>query len=187
MDLGTPPFFFPNRDSYILFLDEPDVPPVPVESVVRPTSVCLPYAFNPGMDLSSSAYQKATALLRKVADEVNISTGAVLLPADFSNYSPFYYLSICLISLFIFPDRLLETFNDTERKSVMRAKEVLTNQIMAEVQFEDPKAQDSFETVVRHQVVMVCQNLRVSLCLLDHLMCLYNDAVTSGKTLPGRH
>ena len=47
----------------------------------------LPYALVPGMDLSSTAYQKATALLSKVANEATTqlpaSTGVRLIPSDF--------------------------------------------------------------------------------------------------------
>ena len=141
------------------------------------------------MDLSSPSYRKAAALLHQVVDEAKmpLSTGALLTSVDFGNHSPcILSLRWLIISLFIFPAHLLDTFNETERKAVIRAKEVVTNKIMTEVQYEDPKAQESFEAAVRHQIVMVCHNLRISLCLVEHLMALYNDAVTAGKISPGR-
>jgi hypothetical protein len=80
---------------------------------------------------------------------------------------------------------LLATFPEPERLQITRARTLISDAIMSEIQFEDPKAQDSFENAVRHQIVMVCQNLRISLILIDHLMYLYNDALAAGKITPG--
>ena len=84
--LVTPSLLFPFWELN-LFLDDPEVSIVAAEGIARPTSVRLPYALIPGMDLSSSAYQKATALLSKVANEaasqLPASTGARLIPSDF--------------------------------------------------------------------------------------------------------
>ena len=70
-----------------LFLDDPGAAIKAAEGIACPASVDLPYALVPGMDLSSTAYQKATALLSKVANETTAllpaSTGARLIPSDF--------------------------------------------------------------------------------------------------------
>ena len=79
----------------------------------------------------------------------------------------------------------MSTFLDLDRGSITRAREMMSNLVMNEVQHEDPKAQESFEAAVRHQIVMNCQNLRISLVLLDGLMHMYNDAVSAGKITPG--
>ena len=84
-----------------------------------------------------------------------------------------------------FSDTLLATFPESERLQITRSRALISNAVMSEIQFEDPRAQDSFENAVRHQIVMVCQNLRISLTLVDHLMHLYNDALASGKITPG--
>ena len=84
--LVTPPLLFPFW-KLNLFLDNPEVSIIAAEGIACPTSVRLPYALIPGMDLSSAAYQKATALLSKVANEaasqLPASTGARLIPVDF--------------------------------------------------------------------------------------------------------
>lgn len=61
----------------------------------------------------------------------------------------------------------------------------MTHSILSEIQYEDPKAHESFLENVRHQIVVKCQDIRISLVLVDHLMYLYNDAVTAGKITPG--
>lgn len=56
---------------------------------------------------------------------------------------------------------------------------------MSEIQYKDPKAPESFENAVRHQIVIICQNLCISLILVDHLMYLCNDVLASAKITPG--
>lgn len=69
MDLGNVFRIIPLL-GLIPFLDdpEPDTVVLNAEGIARPTSVCLPYALIPGMDISSSAYQKAITILTKKAD-----------------------------------------------------------------------------------------------------------------------
>ena len=55
---------------------------------------------------------------------------------------------------------------------------------MYDIQQEDPSAQTSFEETVRHQIVLGCQRLRITLVIIDKLMTLYNDAVSAGKINP---
>ena len=94
MDLGTYHRSFPNSVLILPDLDDPqsDGAILAAEGIARPTSVRLPYALIPGMDLSSSAYQKATALLNKVAHETTtnlrpLPTGPVLPSGDLGNIS----------------------------------------------------------------------------------------------------
>ena len=94
MDLGTYHRSFPNSVLILPDLDDPqsDGAILAAEGIARPTAVRLPYALIPGMDLSSSAYQKATALLSKVATEATtnfrpLPTASVLLPGDLGNLS----------------------------------------------------------------------------------------------------
>ena len=56
---------------------------------------------------------------------------------------------------------------------------------MSEVQHEDPKAQESFENAVHHEIVKICHTLCISLLIIDHLMHMYNNALASGKVTPG--
>src|SRR5277367_1705332 len=105
------------------------------------------------------------------------------LPLPSVNLFPCFYL-LYLTSPY-FSDTLLATFPEPERLQITHSRTLISNAIMSEIQFEDPKAQDSFETAVHHQIVAICQNLRINLILIDHLMHLYNDALASGKITPG--
>ena len=55
---------------------------------------------------------------------------------------------------------------------------------MYDIQQEDPSAQTSFEETIRHQIVLGCQRLRITLVIIDNLMNLYNDTVSAGKINP---
>lgn len=55
---------FPSSDTIVLA----------AEGIARPSSVCLPYDLVPGMDTSSSIYQKAVALLDKQMPPANAFT-----------------------------------------------------------------------------------------------------------------
>jgi len=55
---------------------------------------------------------------------------------------------------------------------------------MYDIQQEDPSAQTSFEETIRHQIVLGCQRLRITLVIIDKLMNMYNDAVSAGKINP---
>lgn len=55
---------------------------------------------------------------------------------------------------------------------------------MFELQIEDITADQTFQDNLRHRIVANCQQLRLSLILINKLMSLYNDAVTAGKINP---
>lgn len=97
-----------------------------------------------------------------------------------------YFLDISSLSDLIFLERLIGVLSDLDRDSLARARELITNSVMSEIQHEDPHGQSSFENAVRHQIVASCQRIRILLLVTDQLMAMYNDAITSGKTTPGR-
>lgn len=71
----------------ILFLDDPD-PEVVIlnaEGIARPSSVCLPYILIPGMDASSSAYQKAISILSKKPDAAAVLATLPIFDAKLSD------------------------------------------------------------------------------------------------------
>jgi hypothetical protein len=79
---------------------------------------------------------------------------------------------------------LIGVLSDLDRDSLIRARELITDLVMSEIQHEDPKGQSSFEDAVRHQIVASCQRIRILLLVTDQLMGMYNDAVTTGKITP---
>lgn len=92
MDLGNSSYSIALLGISRLFLDKPE-PTVPAtEDAARPSSVRLPYALLPGMDTTSRAYQKATALLGQfVQDLVNsppLPLGYTMTPAAIGNSIP---------------------------------------------------------------------------------------------------
>jgi hypothetical protein len=87
--------------------------------------------------------------------------------------------------LFLFLERLIGVLSDFDRDSLTRARELITNSVLNEIQHEDPLGQSSFENALRHQIVASCQRIRIHLLVTDQLMTMYNDAVTSGKITPG--
>ncbi|KAF8816870.1 hypothetical protein BYT27DRAFT_7247755 [Phlegmacium glaucopus] len=60
---------------------------------------------------------------------------------------------------------------------IERARNIVTDSIMAEIGHEDPQGHIEFEHAVRHQIVSFCQRIRASLLVVDHLMVIYNTSV----------
>jgi hypothetical protein len=71
-----------------------------------------------------------------------------------------------------------------DRDTITRARELISNEVMSELQYEDTAAQTSFENIVRHQLVTYCQRIRVHLLVVNCLMSYYHDAVAAGKITP---
>ena len=90
----------------ILFLDDPEPEAVVLnaEGIARPSSVCLPYALIPGMDVSSSAYQKAVTILTKKPDAAALLATLPTFNAKLSNADSgaFLFFSKQLFLIFLF-------------------------------------------------------------------------------------
>jgi hypothetical protein len=93
--------------------------------------------------------------------------------------APFWYYFYGLFVLFL--DHPAGAINDPDRKSVNRARDIVSNAVISELINEDSQAQDAFTGSLRHQIVANCQHLRVHLLLVDRLMTLYNESASSAK------
>jgi hypothetical protein len=145
------------------------------------------------MDTSSVAYQRAVSVLLKqnhtcgpphFLKSCDIPTSTELLKA------PMDIGMLLHLSFLLCPDELLrlsflapfgEAISKANRSSVKRARDVISDVVMAELIDEDVKAQESFIDSVRHQIVVHCQRLRVHLTLIDRLMGIYNQSVVPAK------
>ena len=89
-------------------------------------------------------------------------------------------MSLLLISLLFtvlklnYPDPLPQILNDTDTSLVSRAREVVTNAIMAEIAKEDQQGHTEYRDAIRHQIVASFHRLRLSLLVLDTLIEAYN-------------
>lgn len=146
------------------------------------------------MDTSSVAYQRAVSVLLKqnhtcgsphFLKSCDIPTSTELLKA------PMDIGMLLHLSFLLCPDELLhlsflapfgEAISKANRSSVKRARDVISDVVMAELIDEDVKAQESFIDSVRHQIVVHCQRLRVHLTLIDRLMGIYNQSVVPAKS-----
>ena len=98
-----------------------------------------------------------------------------------------WYVLIALVgTVFIFTvifvlflDHPAGAINDPDRKSVNRARDIVSNAVISELIDEDSQAQEAFTGSLRHQIVSNCQHLRVYLLVIDRLMALYNESVSS--------
>ena len=105
MDLGNVFCIIPILD-LIPFLDDPEPNTIVLnaEGIARPSSVCLPYALIPGIDISSSAYQKAVTILTKKPDATALLATLPTFDAKLSNANSgmflFFSKQLFLIPLF---------------------------------------------------------------------------------------
>jgi hypothetical protein len=131
------------------------------------------------MDTSSSAYYKAVSVLSKQVHAPNscVDAGSPIPPLQRMNIGNVFSSSF-ISFLFFGLDDPKEAVSAVDRDSIKRARDVLSDVIMSEIIDEDPKAQESFNDSVRHQIVITCQRLRVYLHLVDRLMDLYNQSFT---------
>jgi hypothetical protein len=75
------------------------------------------------------------------------------------------------------------SITDADLGTIKRAQAILSDTTMSELIDEDPKAHESLNDALRHQVVVSCQRLRVYLEVIDRLMAIYNQSVASSKPL----
>lgn len=59
---------------------------------------------------------------------------------------------------------------------VMRARNVITDSVMAEIAQEYPAGTSEFENSVRYHIVSFAQRIKVSILVLDYLMEVYNSS-----------
>lgn len=71
-------------------------------------------------------------------------------------------------------DALAKFLKGADVDLVARARDVVSNSVLAEIAKEDPQGHDEYQDAVRHQVVAIFQRLRLSILVLDTLMEAYN-------------
>lgn len=86
------------------------------------------------------------------------------------------YIPTCYLFRFIFIDPLAGLLPASDYSMIVRARNVISDSIMAEIAKEDPLGQTEFENTVRHHVVAFSQRIHVSLLVLDKLMEIYNSS-----------
>jgi hypothetical protein len=68
------------------------------------------------------------------------------------------------------------------RDTIHRACDIVFNPTMSELVREDAKATTSLQDALRHQVVVISQQVHVCLQVLDYLMDLYNKSRVSSTS-----
>jgi hypothetical protein len=161
-----------------------DILNTPNTVIVQPTTVRLPYALIPGLDITSSAFQKAVAYVAKQqtpSASVSRSHKKVKLdhlPASHDQGMFFYLIFIPSFDSFLL-DLSRGIIGNFDRDAVKRAQDLIADVVISELVAEDPSSQDAFQNSLRHQVVLACQSLRVSLIIIDKLMSMYNNSISS--------
>ena len=138
------------------------------------------------MDTSSKIYQKAIATLKKQKNNASRSVKSSPFPPftvfDASMSISFYFFWNCTHIIYL--DLSSAVTNEIECDAAKRAYDLVSNEVMYDIQQEYPSAQTSFEETVHQQIVLGCQRLRITLVIIDKLMNMYNDAVSAGKINP---
>ena len=74
----------------------------------------------------------------------------------------------------MFSDPLEKFLQKSDCDIVTRARDVVTNSVMAEIAKEDPQGAAEYQDALRHQIVGIFQRLRLLILVLDTLMLAYN-------------
>ena len=159
-----------------------DVQNFPKQMIVRPVTVRLPYALTPGMDLNSTAFQKAVAYIAKqqpVSSSSNFKKSKHShLPASHDQGTSCSSL-YCLSSSQLLSALPRDVLGEFDQGCVNRARDLIADAVMSELMIEDSQSQTAFQASLRHQVVSACQQLRVQLIIIDKLMSMYNNSRSS--------
>lgn len=85
-----------------------------------------------------------------------------------------FSLTYCWVNLL---EPLTKFLHGSDKDLVARARDIVSNSIMAEISKEDPQGHNEYKDAVRHHIVATFQRLRLYLLVLDHLMEIYNSSV----------
>ena len=145
-----------------------------IEHSVTPSVRLLPYALVPGMLFTSPLFIKAVSTIAKQQ-----SQGPISLPKEKKQVSPGMFILLKHIhsSWLYFLDPLSTFLKGSEISLVTRARDVVSNSVMAELAKDDPQGLSEYRDAVRHEVVSVFQRLRILSAVLDSLM----EAYTASK------
>jgi hypothetical protein len=75
---------------------------------------------------------------------------------------------------YIYLDSLAAFLNPTDFNMIVRARDTITDSIMAEIAQENPDSRNEFENAVRHHIVSFSQRIKVCLVVMDKLMEVFN-------------
>ena len=89
----------------------------------------------------------------------------------------FYHLSFYFSFIDLFIDRVAFPISDINTSSIRRARDTLSNLVMADIIDEDPTSEKSFRNSLCKQIVNGCSCLRVNLISIDHLMERFNNSL----------
>jgi hypothetical protein len=64
---------------------------------------------------------------------------------------------------------------------IIRARNVITDSVMAEIAQEYPDGRNEFENSIRYHIVSFSQRINVSLLVLDKLMEIFNSSHAVSK------
>lgn len=132
------------------------------------------------MDLSSRAYHKALFILAKqqpVATTSRLDTEVLIAQLNLGTF--FFSLKHFLFN-FHFTEHA-HVISDADHDAIQRTRDILSNAVIADLIVEDPKSLESFHSATRHQIIVICQSLRLYLVLIDHLMDIVNQSSASAK------
>lgn len=108
-------------------------------------------------------------------------------PPDFSRYQDAPYLHLgsrfaplippySLLNSNPFPDIVISASQEQLHSDVIdKARTILNNAVMQEIEREDPLSADAYANVIRSHIISSFQHLKVSLFTLETLMTLYNE------------
>lgn len=77
-------------------------------------------------------------------------------------------------------DSLAKFLNPADLDMVLRARNTITDSVMAEIAQENPDGRTEFENSVRYHIVSFSQRINVCLLVLDKLMEIFNSSRASG-------
>jgi hypothetical protein len=165
------------------YLLDPSAANVVPDAPAHCSAVRLPYSLVPGLDTSSTAYNKALYVLSKQDHAVHARTlCAKASPADVNvpmDLGILFYFSHPLFLILICSslDHPAGVITEAARAAILRGRDILSDPLISELNNDNPQAQESFQNSLRYQVVVSCQRLHVLLQLIDRLMELYNQSL----------
>jgi hypothetical protein len=92
-----------------------------------------------------------------------------------------YYLLSFIAYLGTSLDHLAKFLNPADFNMVLRARDVITDSVMAEITQENPDGRTEFENAVRFHVISFAQRISVCLLVLDKLMEVFNSSRASSN------
>ena len=146
-------------------------------------SVRLPYSLVPGIDFSSSAYQRVLATLAKqVHNDVKhqmvscpeLPSAADAAPMDCGmSYYSYRFTLLKLILSFII-DKSIPAISEADYKVIKQSSDIVSDDTIIDLIDDTPDADNYLIDSLRLQIIQGCQHLRSRLTSVNGLMRHYN-------------